>query len=223
MIPIDDEPDTSKFPFITITIIVVNVFVFIQELLSPHPDALIQRYALIPAHVNFSDVTTLTPFITSMFLHGGFMHIISNMLFLWIFGDNIEDVYGRVQFIFIYIISGVVAALTQYFFFPNAVVPMLGASGAIAGILGSYIVRFPGAHIKTILPLFPLFIPISVPAFLLIGFWFFTQVFNGLGALGINTAAGGIAWWAHVGGFIAGVILAYLLPYRRDYEAVEPE
>lgn len=211
MFPIDDEPNTRIFPLFTIGIIALNIFAFYLELTSPNLEAFIMQYALIPASVTLGDVSTLAPFVTSMFLHAGFGHIISNMLFLWIFGDNIEEIYGKTQFLIIYLGSGLIAAFSQYMLIPNSPYPMLGASGAVAGILGAYIIRFPGSSIKTIIP--PFFL-VPVPAFLMIGIWFFTQVFNGLSIIGIDTA-GGVAWWAHIGGFIAGMALSLILPHHR--------
>lgn len=215
MIPIGDDNRSYTFPILTITLIAANFFVFFKELTLLDPESLITTYALIPRLITFADYNTWLPFVSYMFLHGGFMHIISNMLFLWIFGDNVEDIYGKVRFIVIYFLSGFAAALVQYLFNPLSPVPILGASGAVASVLAAYLVRFPTARVRTIVPLFPLFIPLHVPAFLLIGIWFFTQVFNGLSIIGIDTLQGGVAWWAHIGGFLTGMSLAYILPHDR--------
>jgi membrane associated rhomboid family serine protease len=147
---------------------------------------------------------------TSMFLHGGFAHILSNMLFLWIFGDNVEDRLGHVRYLAFYLLCGVAAAATQVYMAANAApVPTVGASGAIAGVLGAYLVLYPTARVQVvILPLF--FIPFFVPAVVLIGFWFLTQLFAGIAEIGNTTAGAGIAWWAHIGGFVAGAVLVWL-------------
>ncbi|MFW5923916.1 MAG: rhomboid family intramembrane serine protease, partial [Planctomycetota bacterium] len=154
----------------------------------------------------------LLPAFTSMFLHGGFMHLLSNMWFLYIFGDNVEAKLGRVQFVLFYLLCGLIAGALQYLLAPSARIPVVGASGAIAGVLGAYIVSWPKARILTLVPIFYLFTFMQLPAIFVLGAWFFIQLFQGLGSIGASFATGGVAYGAHVGGFIAGIILVKLFP-----------
>jgi membrane associated rhomboid family serine protease len=211
--PIRDHNPASVFPILTVSLIAINVLVFIYMLgLSEVGlEEFLYTYALVPSQIDFSRLDTLTPFITALFLHGGLLHIFSNMLFLWVFGDNIEAHLGKVKFLIFYLAAGVLSSLVQYFFLVGQDIPVLGASGAIAGILGGYLVLFPHAKIDTIIPIF--FVPaiIAVPAFLVIIYWFVTQLISGIGSLGTEEAVfGGVAWWAHIGGFIVGFILIRL-------------
>src|SRR5690349_13916700 len=148
MFPISDSIKSGKFPILTVFLIGITVFVFAQQLLSPNPDVIIQKYALIPTNVNFSNLNTLYPFITAIFLHGGFLHILSNMWFLWIFGDDVEARLGKIAFLLLYFLAGIIGNLVQYLLMPGSTIPMLGASGAIAGILGAYFILFPYSKIK---------------------------------------------------------------------------
>src|SRR3989344_6905970 len=152
MFPLSDSIKAKRFPFLNILIIVVTVYVFFLQVTSPLPDFLIQKYALIPSLVNFSDFATLTPLVTAIFLHGGFLHIISNMWFLWVFGDNVEGYTGWFFYPLIYFLSGIIGNFAQYILMPSFSVPMLGASGAIAGVLGAYYVLFPKSKIPAIAP-----------------------------------------------------------------------
>ena len=158
---------------------------------------------------------TILPLFSSMFLHGGWMHLIGNMLFLYIFGDNVEDRFGHLKYLVFYFIAGITAAATQIYMFPNSEVPMVGASGAIAGVLGAYVFMFPTAKVLTLLPIFFFFQLIELPAFLFLGIWFIMQILSGMFALGIGADAGGVAWWAHIGGFVAGIVLFPFLRKRR--------
>ena len=135
------------------------------------------------------------------------MHLIGNMLFLYIFGDNVEDKFGHLKYLFFYIMAGLAASLTQTFMSPNSEIPMVGASGAIAGVLGAYVFMFPTAKVVTLIPIFFFFQIVELPAFIFLGVWFLMQIFSGLMSLGIGADAGGVAWWAHIGGFGLGVIL----------------
>lgn len=204
MIPLQDSRPLSRFPFWVILIIAVNVYFFYLELTAPDPEQFITQYALIPAQVDFSNIQTLFPFLTSQFIHGGFLHIISNMLFLWVFGNNVEATLGFLLFPVFYLISGVIAGLTQYFFTPTAAIPMLGASGAIAGVLGSYFVLFPRNKIKTLIFIFVFITIIDVPAYFLLFFWFITQFFSGVASITMSADTGGIAFLPHMGGFLFG-------------------
>ena len=201
--PYKDDNPRILFPFVTYTIIGINSLVFIYQYFILPPDLLgpiISTYALTPA-----DPSVFTLF-TSMFMHGGLMHIIFNMWFLWIFGDNIESVLGHKRFVLFYLLCGVGAALLQIQINTGSQIPMVGASGAIAGVLGAYLFRFPRAtvHVLVILIIFITFI--RVPAMVVIGFWFLSNLTAGLGTLGIEET-GGTAWFAHLGGFVSGVVL----------------
>ena len=201
--PYKDDNPRILFPFVTYTIIGINSLVFIYQYFILPPDLLgpiISTYALTPA-----DPSVFTVF-TSMFMHGGLMHIIFNMWFLWIFGDNIESVLGHKRFVLFYLLCGVGAALVQIQINTGSQIPMVGASGAIAGVLGAYLFRFPRAtvHVLVILIIFITFI--RVPAVVVIGFWFLSNLTAGLGTLGIEET-GGTAWFAHLGGFVSGVVL----------------
>ncbi len=201
--PYKDDNPRILFPFVTYTIIGINSLVFIYQYFILPPELLghiISTYALTPA------VPSVITVFTSMFMHGGLMHIIFNMWFLWIFGDNIESVLGHKRFVLFYLLCGVGAALLQIQINTGSQIPMVGASGAIAGVLGAYLIRFPRAtvHVLVILIIFITFI--RVPAMVVIGFWFLSNLTAGLGTLGIEET-GGTAWFAHLGGFVSGVVL----------------
>ena len=201
--PYKDDNPRILFPFVTYTIIGINSLVFIYQYLILPPESLghiISTYALTPAAPS-----VITVF-TSMFMHGGLMHIIFNMWFLWIFGDNIESVLGHKRFVLFYLLCGVGAALVQIQINTGSQIPMVGASGAIAGVLGAYLIRCPRAtvHVLVILIIFITFI--RVPAMVVIGIWFLSNLTAGLGTLGIEET-GGTAWFAHLGGFVSGVVL----------------
>ena len=201
--PYKDDNPRILFPLVTYTIIGINSLVFIYQYLILPPESLghiISTYALTPAAPS-----VITVF-TSMFMHGGLMHIIFNMWFLWIFGDNIESVLGHKRYVLFYLLCGVGAALAQIQINTGSQIPMVGASGAIAGVLGAYLIRFPRAtvHVLVILIIFITFI--RVPAMVVIGIWFLSNLTAGLGTLGIEET-GGTAWFAHLGGFVSGVVL----------------
>ena len=201
--PYKDDNPRILFPFVTYTIIGINSLVFIYQYFILPPESLghiISTYALTPAAPS-----VITVF-TSMFMHGGLMHIIFNMWFLWIFGDNIESVLGHKRYVLFYLLCGVGAALAQIQINTGSQIPMVGASGAIAGVLGAYLIRFPRAtvHVLVILIIFITFI--RVPAMVVIGIWFLSNLTAGLGTLGIEET-GGTAWFAHLGGFVSGVVL----------------
>lgn len=211
MIPLRDSEPARIFPFWVIAIIALNIYVFYLELTSLNPDAFIAAFALIPRLVDFSIPETLMPFITSQFLHGGFIHIISNMLFLWIFGDNVEEKLGFLVFPIFYLAGGVAGGLVQYFFMPDSQVSMLGASGAIAGVLGAYFAWFGHHSVKTLVPIFGFFTVIDVPASVMLFYWFITQLFSGAASIGVQADIGGVAFFAHAGGFTFGWIAAKAL------------
>jgi len=207
MFPISDSIKSARFPLITLVIIAINIYVFYLELTSGNQNAFISQYALTPARVNFLDPNSLSYFITSLFLHGGFIHILSNMWFLWVFGDNVEAHFGKIKYTLLFLASGIGGNFLQYLINPTSTIPMLGASGAISGILASYLVLFPSARIKTFLVLFFFITITEIPAMIYIFYWFFIQFLSGIASLPLDYQ-GGVAFWAHVGGFVTGYILA---------------
>lgn len=216
MFPISDSLPTKRFPILNIGIIILTIYIFSQQITAPVPDSVILKYALIPSIVDFLQPFTLIPFVTAIFLHGGFLHIISNMWFLWIFGDNIEDHFGFFLFPVIYFTSGIVGNFIQYLLMPKSDIPMLGASGAIAGILGAYYILFPKSKIKTLLLVFflPLIVEIAAP--LMLGYWFILQLISGAASLPFTgSETGGIAFFAHIGGFFTGMIFARVFSAKK--------
>ena len=220
MIPLKDNNPTRTFPFVTLTLIGVNCAVFIRQLLSVKGfDYVVAQMALRPYELrHFVDLPPETPIplpltvFTAMFMHGGFFHITGNMLYLWIFGNNVEDVLGHVRFALFYLACGVIASAAHVLTDLNSPVPMVGASGAIAGVLGAYFVRFPSARVSVLVFFFFFVRIIRVPAVIVLGFWFLMQILQAsAGAAG----EGGVAWFAHIGGFVAGVILMTKYGARR--------
>ena len=218
MIQLRDIIPSRTTPYVTISLISLNVLVFLYELsLGRAADAFTLYFGLVPAA--FSWVTVFT----SMFLHGGILHVAGNMLYLWIFGDNVEDRMGHGRFLVFYLLCGVAAALAQTITAPDSVVPMVGASGAIAGVMGAYFVLYPKSRIVTLIPLFFFFQVIEVPAILFLGIWFVMQFLSGVGSI-VTTAgggpAGGVAFWAHVAGFVAGIsgVIVFRRPERQRVE-----
>lgn len=221
MIPISDSIRAHRFPLLNISLIAASIFVFFLQFTAANPDAFILQYALIPANIDVANFATLYPFVTAMFLHGGFLHIASNMLFLWVFGDNVEAHFGWFFFLPIYFISGIVGNVLQYVLSSQSAIPMLGASGAVAGMLGAYYVLFPHSRIKTLIPFFGFFSVVEIPAGFMLGYWFVLQLLSGAISLPMmGSETGGIAFFAHIGGFAAGVLFAQLHP-RDKYARVE--
>ncbi len=223
MIPLKDMTPRRSFPAITLLLIAVNVAVFIYQLsLPPHAaQTLISTYGLVPHKIelalagrHYTMQQAFLPLITCMFLHGGFLHIIGNMLFLWIFGGNVEDAFGAFPYLFFYFVCGIGSGLTEVLFSWGSHVPSIGASGAISGVLGAYIIFFPRGRILTLVPLIIIWWTFRIPAFIFIGLWFVLQFLSGLNSLDprFAAAAGGVAWWAHVGGFLLGMAIA--IPVR---------
>lgn len=211
MIPISDSVVAGRFPLLNIALIGTTVFVFFQQLITPDPEAFIQEYALTPALIDFANFETLYPFVTAMFLHGGFLHIISNMLFLWVFGDNVEEHFGWIFFLPVYFISGIVGNAAQYMLMPTSNIPMLGASGAVAGVLGAYYVLLPHSKVKTLVPFFGFLSVVEIPAGFMLGYWFVLQLLSGAASLPFaGSETGGIAFFAHIGGFVTGILFAKL-------------
>ncbi|MFQ5964527.1 MAG: rhomboid family intramembrane serine protease [Candidatus Scalinduaceae bacterium] len=219
MIPIKDRNPSGSFPFVTVGIIAVNVFVFMLELsLGSGLDDFIMKYGIVPLKVgNYFQVLDLTfvdtflPFITSMFLHGGFVHLIGNMWYLWIFGDNIEDKLGHFNYLCFYVMCGIIASSVHVIYNNQSSVPCIGASGAIAGVLGAYMITFPRARVVTILPIWFIWQVIELPAFIVLGLWFVIQFFNGTASITTSASSGGVAWWAHIGGFVSGIFIIVIL------------
>jgi membrane associated rhomboid family serine protease len=222
MIPLKDMTPRRSFPVVTLLLILANVAVFIYQLslTSKALDAFIGTYGLEPYKIawalqgrHFTLEQALVPLFTCMFLHGGWLHIIGNMWFLWIFGANVEDAMGTVPYLLFYLGCGILSSATQAAFSWGSHIPSLGASGAISGVLGAYIVLFPKSRILTLVPLFIIWFTAKLPAVIFIGLWFLMQFLSGVSSLGAATS-GGVAWWAHIGGFVAGLALARNLSKR---------
>jgi len=223
MIPLKDLAPRRTVPFVTFLLILTNVLVFFYQLsLGPRGG---QEFAVIYGEVPLRTQLALegqiplaagfVPFFTSMFLHGGWLHIIGNMWFLWIFGDNVEDQLGHFSYLIFYLICGLGSGLAQTIFSWGSKIPAIGASGAISGVLGAYMVFFPRARVLTLIPIFILFYTVQLPAVVFIGLWFLLQFLSGLGSLQAGSS-GGVAWWAHVGGFVLGIVLVKtVFPPRR--------
>ena len=220
MFPLRDSQPSGSVPFITYLIIAANVVVFVIEftLGDRDLDAFLKIFGLVPMlfFQQFGPYEILTLF-SCMFLHAGWMHLVSNMWALFIFGDNIEDKLGHMGYLLFYLACGVCAGLTQVFMSSASSIPTIGASGAIAGVLGGYIVSYPTARVLTAIPIFIIIRLIEVPAAVYLGFWFLSQFFTGFATIARDTSEeGGVAWWAHVGGFVAGVVLVKLMSIRRQ-------
>lgn len=221
MIPLKDGIPRRRFPIITILLIAMNILVFFYQLsLGIKLEGFFYHFSVIPNHIYQALHSEIfRPFvfisvITSLFMHGGWLHLGGNMLYLWIFGDNVEDKLGHIRFLVFYLLCGIAASALHIFLEPTSTVPTIGASGAISGILGAYILMFPKARILTLIPIFIFIKIVELPAYIILGLWFILQFFNGMLSLGYATAgAGGIAWWAHIGGFIAGLLLVF--PFRK--------
>jgi membrane associated rhomboid family serine protease len=208
MIPLRDVIPSRTKPGVTITLIVLNVLVFLlQSSLSERgQEAFLYAFGLVPAYFSFFTV------FSSMFVHGGLAHIAGNLLFLWIFGDNVEDRLGHLRFVAFYLLCGFIAAMSQLMLDPDSTVPMVGASGAIAGVMGAYLVLYPHSRVLMLFP-FPVFL-FELPALVFLGMWFFVQFLNGIGQLPVfqqDQISGGVAFWAHVAGFAAGVVLVVFM------------
>ena len=232
MVPLSDNNPTRTTPYIVFGLIVLNVLVFLYELsLQGSGENALEQFfriwAIVPAELTDSfNGRALNPIgewvtlISSQFLHGGFAHLGGNMLYLWIFGNNVEEKLGYVKYLIFYLACGVLASLTQWYFSQGSLIPSLGASGAIAGVMGAYIIRFPKAEVIGVVPLGIFFPTFRVPAYFFLGFWFIQQAFYGVSSLGMPTnigmESGGIAYWAHAGGFVFGAILGPILGLFSD-------
>lgn len=227
MIPLKSMMARRSVPVITIILIIVNALVFYHQftLSNAANDAFIRTYGMVPLKMQlalagsqrYTLVDAFLPLVTCMFLHGGFLHILGNMWFLWIFGGAVEDRLGPIPYLLFYFICGIGSGLAQALFSWGSSLPSIGASGAVSGILGAYVVFFPSSRILTLVPLFVFFFTAQIPAMIFIGLWFAIQFLSGVTALNTPGATnmGGVAWWAHVGGFVLGVLLAKVFEGNR--------
>ena len=225
MIPLRDTIPSRRVAWVTRALLVANVAAFALELrqgagLAPF----LHRFGVVPAQWLLSSPTDLLDWpqlfcslVTSQFLHGGFMHLASNMLYLWIFSDNVEDRLGHGRFLLLYLGSGVAAAVAQILISPRSSIPMVGASGAIAGVLGAYLLLFPAARIVTLVPLGLFWETVELPSFVFLGIWFLLQWLYGITTIGQVADVGGVAFWAHIGGFVSGMVGILLLRPRRRW------
>lgn len=216
MFPLYDTARSRRFPLMNWTLVILNSLAFYYELTLGESQLVrfIHDWGLIPARLAWDSPDGWLKVLTSMFLHGGWFHIISNLWILIIFGDNVEDRMGSVRYLIFYLLGGASAAYLQAFFFPSSGVPMIGASGAIAGVLGAYLILYPRARIASLVPIFFIFTLVELPAVIFLGFWFVSQLFSGWLALQ-GAVSNGIAWWAHIGGFVFGLLTVSLFVQRR--------
>ena len=220
MIPLHDDNPTTLTPIVTVGLMVVCVAVFLWQIALPPGgfERAVYAYGMIPAVLfgerelpaELAAIPATVSVVTSMFLHGGWMHLIGNMLYLWIFGNNVEDAMGHGRFVVFYLLCGLAAALAQAFQDPGSAVPMIGASGAIGGVLGGYVLLYPRARVLVLIPLGFFFYTLRIPAMIVLGLWF---VFQFVSTALEGAQAGGVAYWAHIGGFVAGMVL--ILPFRK--------
>jgi membrane associated rhomboid family serine protease len=224
MIPLRDSHPSGTFPFVTIGLILVNSLVWLYEIsLGPKLDRFLFEYGLTPLQfIYFYKLpggfvaNDLVPLFTSMFIHAGWLHVIGNMWFLWIFGDNVEDRLGHFRYLLFYLLCGIGASLIHVIFNPNSPIPTVGASGAISGVLGAYLVSYPHARIHTLLIIFIIIRFIELPAFIFLIAWFLFQFLSGASQLGAAPDSGGVAYWAHMGGFVVGIVLLWIMPKNPD-------
>jgi len=217
-IPLRDENPTRSTPFINYALVAANILVFLYQatLTDRAQVSLANVYGTVPTHYAHllagrgNLEAAIIPLFTSMFLHGGLLHLLGNMLFLWIFGDNVEDFFGHVGYLVFYLFCGVVSGLTHIAFNLHSPIPAVGASGAISGVLGAYLLLYPRNRILTLI----LFFVVPLPAFIILGYWFLLQFAAGISSFGA-AATGGVAWWAHIGGFIAGFVITLAVRNRR--------
>jgi len=227
MIPIRDDQPRFSTPYVTYFLVALNTLVFLIELSvgmqSQHAlNAFVYQFGVVPAHVTaalggsprLSLADAFVPILTSMFLHGSWLHIIGNMWVLWIFGDNIEDYLGHFPYLIFYLVTGFVASVTHILLNLQSNMPTVGASGAIAGVMGAYFVLYPRSRVLTIVPLIIFFTFWWLPAWIVLGYWFVIQLLSGTTIAVSSSSGGGIAFWAHVGGFVAGIILIKIVPER---------
>jgi membrane associated rhomboid family serine protease len=215
MIPLRDTQPSFSPPIVTGIIISINILIFLFQIsLDPYErNYFIATYGIVPDRLHYSSL------LSSMFLHGGWMHLIGNMWFLWIYGDNVEDVLGHGKFALFYLLSGLAAGVVHILLNADSRVPTIGASGAIAGVMGAYMVKFPHSKIITLVWIFIFFTTVEVPAIFMLLYWFAIQIFSGVGSIGYSNVGkgAGVAWFAHIGGFLAGMLLVYLMGSRERF------
>lgn len=214
MIPLRDTQPSYTFPFVTVTIIALNVLAFLYEFtMDPYEfNFFIAHHGVIPARLQWVDV------LTSIFLHGGWLHLIGNMWFLWIYGDNVEDILGHAQYLAFYLLCGLAATMVHVVFNADSSAPTIGASGAIASVMGAYVVKFPHSKITTLVLVVVFITTMEIPAYLILLYWFVIQFFSGVGSMGhSHLSQGGVAWFAHIGGFLAGVALILVMRTRERF------
>jgi membrane associated rhomboid family serine protease len=214
MIPLRSSERVYSQCAVVISLIIANLLIFLYEV-SMDPDALnvfIMRHGIVPDQFHALSI------LTSMFLHGGWLHVLGNMWFLWIYGRNVEDILGSGKFLLFYLLCGIAAGFVHVLFNPYSRVPTVGASGAIAGVMGAYLIKFPRAHIVTLVPIFIFITTLDIPAAFLLIYWFAIQFMSGFGSIGYSQISnGGVAWFAHVGGFLAGMALVKVMGTRQYY------
>ena len=213
MFPLRDSNPSYTKPVVTVTIIVVNILVFLFQFSLDKftRNDFVHAFGFVPDRFQWVDI------FTSMFMHGGWMHVIANMMFLWVFGDNIEDILGKMKYLLFYLACGVAAALSHYLMNPDSRIPMIGASGAVAGVMGAYMVKFPRSKIVMLVFILVFFTTFEMPALWALAYWFVLQFFSGVGSLGSAADRGGTAYVAHVGGFLAGILLIYAMKPKERF------
>ena len=223
MIPLRDSVASRRVPIMTIGLILANVVMFIQQIrLGPHLNSFVDRYAVIPTfYLRWPQSSWQgmsehqLPLVSALFLHGGWFHLVGNMWYLWIFGDNVEEVFGSIRFLFFYVVCGIAGNLAHILMNSRSATPALGASGCIAGVLAAYFLLFPGRKITTLLPIVIFWTIADVPAFFFLGIWFLMQFASGFFSLSYAQSGPGIAWWAHIAGFLSGLWLTFRAAARR--------
>jgi membrane associated rhomboid family serine protease len=220
MFPLYDTVRSRRFPVVNLMLILINIVAFLYEIQMDASTLkeFIFEWGLIPARLLGNPSTAWRTIFTSMFLHGGWFHIINNMWVLFIFGDNVEARMGGIRYLIFYLLSGVAAVLLQTYILPSSAVPMIGASGALAGVLGAYLILFPHSRIASLVPILFIFTIIEIPAVIFLLFWFALQLYSGLFAIQ-GSSGSGIAWWAHIGGFIFGVAMVFFFRTRTPYRS----
>jgi membrane associated rhomboid family serine protease len=218
LIPLKDDNPRVLTPLVNYGLIACNIAIFIYQLSLPEPEAevFVHTYGAIPAYI--TQGSNLSSLLTAMFLHGGFLHLLGNMLYLWIFGDNVEGLMRHGRYVGFYLLCGLAATISHIAIEPGSQLPMIGASGAVSGVLGAYLVKFPRARILILVPIIFFLTTFRIPALFVLGFWFLTQLTNGLGFFQSDMSGGGVAWFAHIGGFVAGVLLIKVFERRQNVE-----
>ncbi len=218
MFPLYDSSPRESFPFINYLLILANIFVFYLQLMAPDFEQFTYNYAFIPSAFEILKPESYIFILTSMFLHGGFLHILSNLWFLHIFGDNIEDRMGHIPYLLFYLASGFIATFGQYIFMPSNLIPLVGASGAISGVAGAYFILYRHSRIKALVPLGFYITTANLPVWFFLGYWFVIQIFSSLSSVNLVAGDGGVAWFAHIAGFVFGWIIAALIGQKHKLE-----